>query len=233
MLTLDTSMFDARLIVSGSCDVLLLGLDARWTVDGSAATPEDIRSLDFNHPECRASNVSALMRGLSPSPWPHDPHIEAPSRDVRLGTVHRVRPPVEPGERILFREPFRVPRPFDSVTSCDLPGSDVWYQADGSLPVTDPPFGRPRAAAEMPEKLIRARRVARSVRVARLTDIREDEAARAGVAKQGKGWSDASGVGLPPLGTAREAAIKRFPENGQTHWVAIVEMAPGQGAGHV
>jgi hypothetical protein len=76
----------------------------------------------------------------------------------------------------------------------------------------------------MPDRLVRARRAARGVRVCKLDEIREEEAARAGLMRGRGGWIDASGVGLPLLDTAREAAMRRFSGRGASDWVAIIEM---------
>lgn len=224
---IDLARVQAEAWSKGQQSILLMPPAPGWTVDGHVAEAADLERLLFDDPECRARTGSALMRAICDEDAPFDPHIEAPLSFGDHRIWHRVRPPVSLGDALVMREPFRVPRTFDETPSHRLPKCPVRYQADLPCPASPLPCGRPRVSTEMPLHLARLRFRVADVVIMRLCDVPEAEARAAGAHRNGTGWLDMSGVGLPPLDTARAALRKEWSRHGSNPWVAMIRTAPG------
>lgn len=125
--------------------------------------------------------------GPSPAGNP-GPYLKLPWRagdDWLEGTVHRIYPQVQPGDRIWVREAWRVSKALDAVAPRDLDRTIMpeWLASDPELYE-----GRIRASMHLPRWASRLTLIVTDVRVQRLQDISEEDAVAEGVERLHHGW---------------------------------------------
>jgi hypothetical protein len=137
--------------------------------------------------------------GPSPAGNP-GPYLKLPWKsgapEVWEGTVHRIYPRVQPGDRLWVREAWRTPASWDDrspsqiVRSCldagfAAPWCPIQWEADKTrtnwADWRDEQPGRLRAGIHLPRDLARIARTVTAVRIEHLHDITEADAEREGV----------------------------------------------------
>ncbi|GHC19212.1 hypothetical protein [Aidingimonas halophila] len=139
-------------------------------IDGHGASAKAWQTMGLDLDSAWVDN------GPSPGGWP-GPFLKVPAAD---GTVHRLYSRIQPGDRIWGREAFRNRR-VDS-----LPG-DVDYRADNPGVATVPgSYGRSwKPSIHMPRWASRITLEVTDVRVERLQDISDADAAAEGIGFHG------------------------------------------------
>lgn len=113
--------------------------------------------------------------GPSPAGNP-GPYLKLPwlaGDDWLEGTVHRIYPRVQPGDRIWVRESWRVSKDLDAVAPRDLDRTTMpeWMASDPDLY-----DGRIRASMHLPRWASRLTLIVTEVRVQRLHDVSKEDA---------------------------------------------------------
>lgn len=158
--------------------------------------------------------------GPSPAGNP-GPYLKLPwlaGDDWLEGTVHRIYPRVQPGDRMWVREAWRVSKALDAVAPRDLDRTTMpeWLASDPDLY-----DGKIRASMHLPRWASRLTLIVTDVRVQRLHDISEEDAVAEGVEHDTDGWRDYLMPATQCCGFARESYRTLWDAiNGENGWAA-------------
>ncbi len=118
--------------------------------------------------------------------------------DDFAGSVHRIYPVIQPGDRIWVKEAFRGHKGYNSYPPREWSHWPVHYHADGPPDPRDDvgENGRLRSPIHMPRWASRTTLTVTDVRPQRVSEISEDDAKAEGVrpAFSYPGWDDVSSV---------------------------------------
>lgn len=177
---------------------------------------------DWEHPfPCPSETPEGWQGPLDYSLWAHE-------GDQSDGCVRRC-PYGQPGDRLWTREAWKTLLEYDHLPPREIPRTaPIWYLADGNAPEG---FGRYRHGRFMVRWMSRGLDEITAVRVERLNDISDSDAAREGIFHwEGHGYYDKAPDAGGIFHACAAAAFKTLWEsiNGpgswaQNPWVWVIE----------